>query len=231
MKYIRSLSLITSLLVCTTLSTVLSTTSAIASDFSPAGCASYARSGQWKELAAYTQRWTQAEPSNAEAWYSLGNAYGSSEHKFGLQQPEKAVEAYRQALKLNPRSAKTWNALGHSTFESGNREEALTAFKKATELEPNNARYWNSLGSVHGMGHNPNDVAATAAYKRAMKLGSKDAARNNAIIHAPVQTTNAGWNFQPQQGGFRPDPYFLHQNPVTGAPLLNPITGQREFKY
>ncbi|MBS2008432.1 MAG: tetratricopeptide repeat protein [Cyanobacteria bacterium SZAS TMP-1] len=204
---------------------------ALASDFSPSGCASYARNRQWNELADYTRRWTQAQPGNAEAWYSLGNACGSSEHKFGLQQPEKAVAAYRQAVKLNPRLAKAWNALGHAAFESGDRDQALAAFKKATELEPGNARYWNSLGSVHGMGHNPNDAAATAAYKRAESLGSKDATRNNAIIHTPVRTTNAGWNAAPQQGGFRPDPYFLHQNPVTGAPLLNPTTGQRQFQY
>ncbi len=218
-------------LLCLSLMTVLNANRAFASEFSQAGCATYFKNHQWNELTGYCQQWTKAEPGNWEAWYSLGNAYGSREHKFGMQNPEQAAEAYKKSVQLNPRAAKVWNALGHSSFECGNKEDSLHAFQKATQLEPNNAKYWNSLGSINGMGHTTNDATATAAYNRAEKLGSKDAKRNNAIIHAPIVTTTNGWNFSPgantqgglSNGGLSQASYnYYHQLDHNGAPLRNP---------
>lgn len=215
-------------LLCFSLSAVTNIAPAFASEFSEAGCASYFKSHQWNELADYCERWTKAEPGNAEAWYSLGNAYGSREHKFGLQMPEKAAEAYKRSVAINPRVAKVWNALGHASFECGNKPDSLNAFQKATQLEPNNPKYWNSLGSINAMGSTTNDAAATAAYKRAERLGSKDAKRNNAIIHAPIVTTTNGWNFgspggSNNAGGISQASYnYYHHLDHNGAPIREP---------
>ncbi len=79
------------------------------------------------------------------------------------------------------------------------------------------------------MGHTTNDAAATDAYKRAERLGSKDAKRNNAIIHAPIVTTTNGWNFRPapgsslNAGGISQASYnYYHQLDHNGAPIRNP---------
>ena len=53
----------------------------------------------WPGLLAHCRRWTQAEPGNDFAWFSLGVAYGK------LGRHREAIEAYREALRLKPDDA------------------------------------------------------------------------------------------------------------------------------
>ncbi|MES2500658.1 MAG: trypsin-like peptidase domain-containing protein [Pseudomonadota bacterium] len=49
----------------------------------------------WPKLAAVSEKWTQAEPKNSEAWYALGLANEN------LANLDKAQHAYQEAIKLD----------------------------------------------------------------------------------------------------------------------------------
>ncbi|WP_052761187.1 tetratricopeptide repeat protein [Sedimenticola thiotaurini] len=49
---------------------------------------------------------TNEVTTDPELWFQLGNIYAR------LKQPEPAIEAYRAALKLNPRYSKAWHNMG-----------------------------------------------------------------------------------------------------------------------
>jgi tetratricopeptide (TPR) repeat protein len=141
-----------------------------AAEYSTTGAAALAKNGQWSQLVSYAKKWIELEPHNPEAWYSLGNAWGSKVHKTGMQQPKMAQPAYQEAVKLNRHFAAGWNALGQTSLEIGNRYEAVRALTKATELEPANKEFWKSLGSAYSMGANPNRSMAASCFKKAQSL-------------------------------------------------------------
>jgi hypothetical protein len=61
---------------------------------------------QWNELVQLTQRWSTAEPRNAEAWFMRGHAYAQ------VQQGDGAVAALRKAVELDPNFELAWFKLG-----------------------------------------------------------------------------------------------------------------------
>ena len=87
----------------------------------------------WPGLLAHCRRWTQAEPDDADAWYSLGVAYGSLGHD------HENIEAYREALRLKYDYAAAWYNLGSAYALSGNRSEALEAVKELWRYDPKKA--------------------------------------------------------------------------------------------
>src|SRR3989339_809656 len=50
----------------------------------------------WPEMLAWCYKWTKCEPENAVAWFRLGWIYDE------LNRYDDAIEAYRQALRINP---------------------------------------------------------------------------------------------------------------------------------
>lgn len=52
------------------------------------------------------QKLTAALPTNADAWFRLGNAF------VRVGQPDQAVDAYQHALRLEPKHAKAWHNIG-----------------------------------------------------------------------------------------------------------------------
>ena len=68
--------------------------------------------------------------SNGNAFYNLGNAC----HNRGEFEP--AAEAYREAVRFNPRDADSWNNLGKTLKELNRLEEAIAAYSRALEIRP-----------------------------------------------------------------------------------------------
>ncbi len=62
---------------------------------------------------------------------------------------EKAIEAYRKAISLNPNYAEAYNNLGVIYQEIGNREGALEWFQKAIEVNPQYEKGWSNLGLLY----------------------------------------------------------------------------------
>jgi hypothetical protein len=84
----------------------------------------------WPGLLEHTLFWTQAQPKDALAWNNLGNAYGKS------NQPAKAIEAYKQALRINPEDADAWNNLGVAYKIAGQDSKAMEVYKRLKTLDP-----------------------------------------------------------------------------------------------
>jgi len=70
----------------------------------------------------------------ADEWYATGVRLAGSGN------PSGAVEAYRQAVQVNPKHIEAWNNLGDLLRRSGDRQGALDAIDHALQLNPNHPR-------------------------------------------------------------------------------------------
>ncbi|MDD3472269.1 MAG: tetratricopeptide repeat protein, partial [Syntrophaceae bacterium] len=73
-------------------------------------------------------------------WFDLGVSYGES----GLYQ--EAIEAYKQAIQIQPDNAATHNNLGTAYGKSGLHKESIESYKQAIQIEPNDAAAHFNLG-------------------------------------------------------------------------------------
>ena len=60
----------------------------------------------WAGLLTHSLRWTEAQPQESFAWFSLGFAYLDS------GQYAEAIKAFNQGLRINPKKAEPWYWLG-----------------------------------------------------------------------------------------------------------------------
>ena len=112
--------------------------------YSVEGANRFVRAKDWNGLGQYASAWTKAEPNNPLAWYYLGNNYAT-----GLQQPDAAIPAFQQVVRLDPNRHGAWQTLGVQFMKVKRYEDAVRAFKRATELEPRKPNYWNNLASAY----------------------------------------------------------------------------------
>jgi tetratricopeptide (TPR) repeat protein len=85
----------------------------------------------------------QMEQSDPYYWMRMGYWYGRTGEK------EKALEAFKKALDLNPEDAKAWNNIGVVYHEEEEYGEAIPYFKKAIALDPTDQRFWYNLGLAY----------------------------------------------------------------------------------
>jgi Tfp pilus assembly protein PilF len=57
-----------------------------------------------------------------------------------------ALQAYEEALRMDPDNFYAWNGKGTALYNQGNYRKALDAYQRATEIEPENAVVWVSAG-------------------------------------------------------------------------------------
>jgi serine/threonine protein kinase/tetratricopeptide (TPR) repeat protein len=107
-------------------------------------------------------------PELGEAWLAQGT-YRSRV----LNDPAKAVEAYREAQKRLPNSALVNEYMAYAERRLGNWREAEAHLTRATELDPRNARLWTSAAYdiFWPLGRG---AEAEAALDRALEISPKD---------------------------------------------------------
>jgi serine/threonine protein kinase len=64
------------------------------------------------------------------------------------QRYSQALQAYEDALRMDPRNFYAWNGKGTTLYNQGNYKKALEAYQRATEIDPDNAIVWVSAGLV-----------------------------------------------------------------------------------
>ncbi len=122
----------------------------------------------WQGLQALANRWIKAQPQSASAWFALGEADGN------LGQYAQAIDAYRQALRINPQDAEAWNNLGFSYIGAGQYAQAIEACRQALQINPQNAKAWGNLGVAYGGAGQY--AQAIDAERRALRINPQDAA-------------------------------------------------------
>ena len=94
--------------------------------------------------------WQKAEEQFRLA-LELNPSEGESYHEYGhylsfLDRDEEAIEAFKNALRLDPLSAYHRSCMGMVYIKKGEFELAESSIKKALELEPESALFYHSLG-------------------------------------------------------------------------------------
>ena len=117
----------------------------------------------------------RSEPSalTAEQYTELGNRYTVE------RQYDKAVDAYRQAIKLNPNLAASYHGLGSAYVNMGRVADALDPMKTAVRLDPNNAAAHLNLGITLAALRQPDN--AMFELNEAKRLSPNDARIYNEI--------------------------------------------------
>ncbi|HLI07714.1 MAG TPA: serine/threonine-protein kinase [Ktedonobacteraceae bacterium] len=62
------------------------------------------------------------------------------------QQYAQALQAYEEALRMDPRNFHAWNGKGTALYSQGNYKKAFEAYQRATEIDPDNPVVWVSAG-------------------------------------------------------------------------------------
>ncbi len=82
---------------------------------------------------------------------------------------DEAVQAYDEAIKLDPEYASAWHNKGTALYYLGRYDEAILACDKAIRLDPEDASAWNNTGyALKRLGRT---TEANAAFAKALELG------------------------------------------------------------
>lgn len=138
-----------------------------------AGCASTqsAQKGEGGLKMEAVQRVTHGQ-SNPQAFYQLGRYY------HGQTRYELALEAYRQAVSLQPQYVEALTGMGVVHAMLGQYDDALRVLKAAASIDPASVTAHNNLGYIYWLLNEREE--ALAAYRQALKLDPLNArARDN----------------------------------------------------
>ena len=105
------------------------------------------------------------DPGNPDAWIHLGDVYYRS------RQFDRAVEAYANALNLQPARAEVLVKLGNAHFDRGAYEEAIETYSSALSMDPENADVLTDLGIAYRRTGSPGE--ASKAFKRAAQMDAR----------------------------------------------------------
>ncbi len=120
------------------------------------------RKGEHKEAAAYLTKSLQAQPNQYEALVALG------ETLFDLGQIDESIEAFQNAIDINPAMDVPHGKLGGALLSLDRIPEAIKELQIAIQIEPNNALYHNNLGVC--LAKQGNEEDAIKEYRRAIEL-------------------------------------------------------------
>lgn len=123
------------------------------------------RGARWEELARLADENLKKDRSNAQWWLIAG--YARSQ----MQQYGAAAQAYREAVRLEPDSATSWNLLGEAYRAGGEPRRAVNALNNALLAVRDSPMTFYLLGESYSDLRRYADAAA--AYRGALGLEAK----------------------------------------------------------
>ncbi|MFH1753075.1 MAG: tetratricopeptide repeat protein [Candidatus Omnitrophota bacterium] len=116
----------------------------------------------WSDSETFCKRTLRYNPRSSWMYNNLGNALYAQEKK------EEAIEAYLEAVELDPDFDYAYYNLATAYGGIGRDEEAVSFFKKAIDANPNYAHAYNNLGVAYIRMQNIED--AVSCYRAAIKI-------------------------------------------------------------
>ena len=128
---------------------------------------------------------TMRAGNTAQSMYQLGRYYQ------GQNRYEKAIEAYRKALKLDENLAEAHNGLGVVYSKQGKFDEAIGEFNTALQTSPEASHIYNNLGYAYYL--QGQDDQSISAYKQALTLNphNKRAQANLSLVYTKTANVDA----------------------------------------
>ncbi|HEV3038341.1 MAG TPA: rhomboid family intramembrane serine protease [Candidatus Angelobacter sp.] len=108
------------------------------------------------------ERRTASHPDDEDAWMQLGHAYELN------HQPEKGLDAFEKAARVNPNNSKIQTALGFAYRATGQVDKEIAAFEEATRLNPADSQVLMVLGFAYEKKQQPEK--AIVAFEQALQL-------------------------------------------------------------
>jgi len=119
--------------------------------------------------------------ANPDVWNAIGIARASAGER------ERAVEAFEQALRIDPKNAVAWQNIGLTRVHADRPQEALAAFDRAFALNERLPRAWNGRGAaLEELGRHGE---ALESWKRALEL---DPRQFEALLNIGVVAMEQG---------------------------------------
>jgi tetratricopeptide (TPR) repeat protein len=126
------------------------------------GTGTYRQVSYWKNSFTLFTHAIEVTQNNDIIYNALGVAYG------GLGRYQDAIDAYKQAIRIDPDYPEAHLNLGVAYCKLGRMQEAIEDFKEAIRGKPNYAEAYNNLGFVYDTLGRLQD--AIDAYKQAIKI-------------------------------------------------------------
>jgi tetratricopeptide (TPR) repeat protein len=123
-------------------------------------------------------------------WYNKGVALGNQ------GQYDEAIQAFDEAIRLDPNDVRAWNDKGLALVKQGKYDEAIETYDEAIRIDPNNSKAWNRKGTA--LTEQGKYDEAIKAYDEAIRLNPNYAmAWNNEgeALKALGRTTEANAAF------------------------------------
>ena len=117
----------------------------------------YGEEGDFRTAEDYLTKAIALAP-DAVSWFNLGYL---RERRGRI---EEAIEAFREAVRLDPQLDRAWYGLGLSEARLGRHAAAVAALEQAAVRQPRNPHVWYALGLAHHHAHAPDKVEAVARH-------------------------------------------------------------------
>jgi tetratricopeptide (TPR) repeat protein len=127
------------------------------------------KSKEYKYVIEYMEIANSIEPSY-KIFLTLGLAY---KH---INEPKRAINSYNSAIRLNPKSATSYNNIARLYQMTNHLEQAKDFYTKAIELDDKNPIFYSNLGVVNSKQGNYDE--AMKLYKKSLELKQNDDTHN-----------------------------------------------------
>jgi len=121
----------------------------------------------WAALLDHCLLWIKSQPQLGSSWYVLGTTYAK------LDQPAKSVEAFQQAVRINPEHFNTRYNLAISYEALGQITKSIESYQQAIRINPDAAKSWYNLGNNYVRLGQP--AKAIESYQQAIRIDPEDA--------------------------------------------------------
>ena len=137
------------------------------------------KSENWAKLRDFALLGIQANPLNDWAWSDLGFAYAQ------LNLLTDAVDAYRQALRINSDAADYWFSLGYSYSRLNRHNEAIDSYRNAIRINPKH------ISSFYFLGNSYKDInlhiESIDSYRKALRINPDHSGAWSGLGHVYLE--------------------------------------------